>query len=148
MKIYYVTNCQKIKFNKMKRTDAITQAVTEVYETLGIVRSKSRVRHHVQVRAAIGVALTPYCTTMEIGDAIGVDRSTCSYYTGKHFQNLDYWLGYERTYKVVKDIVDNILEDYLLRTQLDSIDSRINTLKLTKKRLLKKLQRETVNETA
>jgi hypothetical protein len=122
MKIYYVTNCQKIKFNKMKRTDAITQAVTEVYETLGIVRSKSRVRHHVQVRAAISVALTPYCTTMEIGDAVGVDRSTCSYYTGKHFQNLDYWI--------------------------DSIDSRINTLKLTKKRLLKKLQRETVNETA
>ena len=132
----------------MKRSEAINKAVTEVYETLGITRSKSRAKFHVQVRAAIGVALTPYCNTYEIGDAINRDRSTCSYYTGKHFQNLDYWLGYERTYKVVKDIVDNILEDYLLRTQLDSIDSRINTLKLTKKRLLKKLQRETVNETA
>ena len=62
----------------MKRIKAITQAVTEVYETLGITRSKSRIKFHVQVRAATGVALTPYCNTEEIGCAIGRDRSTVS----------------------------------------------------------------------
>tara|TARA_X000001388_G_scaffold50710_1_gene36664 strand:+ start:167 stop:556 length:390 start_codon:yes stop_codon:yes gene_type:complete len=126
----------------MKRSEAINKAVTEVYETLGITRSKSRAKFHVQVRAAIGVALTPYCTTYEIGDAINRDRSTCSYYTGKHFDNIKHWRGYDDVYKVVKETVDDILQDYLWRSQVESIESRISTLKLTKKRLLKKLERE------
>jgi len=126
----------------MKRSEAINKAVTEVYETLGITRSKSRAKFHVQVRAAIGVALTPYCNTYEIGDAINRDRSTCSYYTGKHFDNIKHWCGYDDVYKVVKETVDDILQDYLWRSQVESIESRISTLKLTKKRLLKKLERE------
>lgn len=126
----------------MKRSEAINKAVTEVYETLGITRSKSRAKFHVQVRAAIGVALTPYCNTYEIGDAINRDRSTCSYYTGKHFDNIKHWHGYDDVYKVVKETVDDILQDYLWRSQVESIESRISTLKLTKKRLLKKLERE------
>ena len=128
----------------MKRSEAINKAVTEEYETLGITRSKSRAKFHVQARAAIGVALTPYCTTYEIGDAIERDRSTCSYYTGKHFDNMKHWIGYDEIYKVVKETIDDILQDYLLRSQVDSIDSRIATLKLTKKRLLRKLERERV----
>ena len=126
----------------MKRSEAINKAVTEEYETLGITRSKSRAKFHVQVRAAIGVALTPYCNTYEIGDAINRDRSTCSYYTGKHFDNIKHWCGYDDVYKVVKETVDDILQDYLWRSQVESIESRISTLKLTKKRLLKKLERE------
>ena len=126
----------------MKRSEAINKAVTEVYETLGITRSKSRAKFHVQVRAAIGVALTPYCNTYEIGDAINRDRSTCSYYTGKHFDNIKHWCGYDDVYKVVKETVDDILQDYLWRSQVESIESRMSTLKLTKKRLLKKLERE------
>ena len=126
----------------MKRSEAINKAVTEVYETLGITRSKSRAKFHVQVRAAIGVALTPYCNTYEIGDAINRDRSTCSYYTGKHVDNIKHWCGYDDVYKVVKETVDDILQDYLWRSQVESIESRISTLKLTKKRLLKKLERE------
>jgi len=132
----------------MKRIKAITQAVTEVYETLGITRSKSRIKFHVQVRAATGVALTPYCNTEEIGCAIGRDRSTVSYYTGKHFQNMDYWSGYSDIYRIAKDVVDDVLQDYLLKSQVESIDNRITTLVQTKERLMKKLERENKNETA
>jgi hypothetical protein len=57
---------------------------------------------------------------------------------------MTHWIGYDEIYKVVKETIDDILQDYLLRSQVDSIDSRIATLKLTKKRLLKKLEREKV----
>lgn len=132
----------------MTRTEAITEAVDEVYETLGIPRSKSRLKHHVQVRAAICVALTPFCTTMEIGEALGRDRSTCSYYTGKHNDNMRHWSGYAHVYDIVKDIVSEILEDYLLRTKVESLNLRIKTLKATRTRILRKLERDKVNETA
>ena len=125
----------------MNRIDAIDMAVKEVYETLGFIRNKSRKKHQAQARAAVGVALSPYCTTYEIGDALDRSRCTCSHYTNNHTNNIKYWVGYSEIYNLVQETIEGTLKDFLMRSKIDLIDSRINTLKLTKKRLLGELHR-------
>jgi len=132
----------------MQRIEAVQETVNTIYDTLGIAKNKSRKRINVQIRAAISVALKPYCSTYEIGEAIERDRSTCSFYSSKHFTNMDYWSGYSDIYYTAKEVVENTLEDYMLTGQLKSINSRINALEETKKSLLKRLKREKINETA
>jgi|TARA_R110002049_G_scaffold178751_5_gene345855 hypothetical protein len=132
----------------MQRIHAVKETVNKIYETLGIARSNSRKRINVQARAAISVALKPYCNTYEIGEAVERDRSTCSFYTSKHFTNMDYWPGYSDIYNTAKEVVDNVLEDYMLASHLDYINDRMDTLEKTRKSLLKRLKKEEVNETA
>ena len=54
----------------MQRIEAVQETVNTIYDTLGIAKNKSRKRINVQIRAAISVALKPYCSTYEIGEAI------------------------------------------------------------------------------
>ena len=61
---------------------------------------------------------------------------------------MDYWSGYSDIYRIAKDVVDDVLQDYLLKSQVESIDNRITTLVQTKERLMRKLERENKNETA
>jgi predicted RNA-binding protein with RPS1 domain len=140
----------------MRRIDAIQNAVDRVYKTLGVTPNNSRLKLHTQIRSAIGVALSSYCTTNEIGAVLNRERSSCSHYTGKHIQNLQYWTGYAEIYEIVKEEIDENLEDHLIEGKIEAIEARIEKLQETRRKLklsikynqaLKEINSEKKNET-
>ena len=104
----------------MKRSEAIELAVRQAYNALGVRPSDSRQKLHIQIRAAIGVALSSYCNTYEIGAALNRDRSSISHYTTKHVQNLKYWEGYRDIYEIVSTEIEHNLQDHLLQLKIDT----------------------------
>ena len=140
----------------MKRIDAIQNAVDQVYKILGVEPNNTRLKLHTQIRSAIGVALSSYCTTHEIGTVLNRERSSCSHYTGKHVQNLQYWKGYAEIYDIVKEEIDENLENELIQGKIEAIEARIEKLQETLRKLklsikyneeLKKINSEITNET-
>jgi hypothetical protein len=132
----------------MTRNKAIEIAVHHAYLSLGVRPNNSRAKLHIQIRAAIGVALSAYCNTYEIGDALNRDRSSVSHYTTKHVQNLKYWDGYREIYTIVKEEIDNVLFDHLLELKIETLSSRIEKLQQTKNKLESKLNGKNKHETA
>jgi hypothetical protein len=130
----------------MKRSEAIELAVRQAYSALGVRPSNSRQKLHIQIRAAIGVALSSYCNTYEIGAALNRDRSTTSHYTSKHVQNLKYWEGYRDIYEIVSAEIEHNLQDHLLQLKIDTLNTRIDKLLAAREELINRLNKE--HETA
>ena len=132
----------------MKRSEAIEVAVRQAYAALGDRPSNSRTKLHIQIRAAIGVALSSYCNTYEIGTALNRDRSSVSHYTTKHVQNLKYWKGYREIYEIVSDEIEQNLQDHLLQLKIDTLDKRIDKLVAARQELINTQNQQAQHETA
>ena len=130
----------------MKRSEAIELAVRKAYNALGVRPSNTRQKLHIQIRAAIGVALSSYCNTYEIGTALNRDRSSVSHYTTKHVQNLKYWEGYRDIYEIVSTEIEHNLQDHLLQLKIDTLNTRIDKLLAAREELINRLNAE--HETA
>jgi len=123
----------------MTRKELIEEASSEAYAVMGTRPGKSRRRGQCQIRAAISVSMTPYCTTTEIGNAVERDRSSISHYTTNHHDNIEYWEGYKTIYKTVQPVISDILLTGIVHNQVRSIDERIKALEGTKELLLLEL---------
>jgi|TARA_R100000458_G_scaffold20596_1_gene18384 hypothetical protein len=126
----------------MKRSEAIELAVRQAYNALGVRPSNTRQKLHIQIRAAIGVALSSYCNTYEIGAALNRDRSSVSHYTTKHVQNLKYWEGYRDIYEIVSTEIEHNLQDHLLQLKIDTLNTRIDKLLAARQELMDRLNAE------
>ncbi len=135
-----------VQTEQKTRSQSLRSAVKNAYQVLGVKPSNSRTTLHIQVRSAIGVALSTYYNTYEIGEALNRDRSSVSHYTTKHVQNLKHWKGYRRIYQTVRDEIDDVLQDHLLVLKIDALSSRIEKLKAIKQELIQILKEK--NEAA
>ena len=122
------------------RTESIQLAVHNAYLSLGVQPTNSRAKLHIQIRSAIGVALSAYYNTYESGAALKRDRSSVSHYTIKHSQNLKYWEGYRVIYETVKEEIDSVIHDHVIELNIETLRNRIEKLQSIKQELLQKLE--------
>jgi hypothetical protein len=132
----------------MERSEAILHAVNQAYKALGVRPCNSRNKLHIQIRAAIGVALSSYCNTYEIGAALNRDRSSVSHYTNKHVQNLKYWKGYREIHDIVSEEIGQNLQDHLLQLKIDNLNERIDELMARREELMNQLKTQAEDEAA
>jgi len=132
----------------MERSEAISHAVNQAYKALGVRPCNSRNKLHIQIRAAIGVALSSYCNTYEIGAALNRDRSSVSHYTNKHVQNLKYWKGYREIHDMVSEEIGQNLQDHLLQLKIDNLNERIDELMARREQLMNQLKTQAQHEAA
>ena len=128
------------QLNPKTRTESIQLAVHNAYLSLGVQPTNSRAKLHIQIRSAIGVALSAYYNTYEIGAALKRDRSSVSHYTINHSQNLKYWEGYRGVYETVKEEIDSVIHDHVLELNIETLRNRIEKLQSIKQELIQKLK--------
>jgi hypothetical protein len=128
------------QLNPTTRAESVQLAVHNAYLSLGVQPTNSRAKLHIQIRSAIGVALSAYYNTYEIGSALKRDRSSVSHYTIKHSQNLKYWEGYRAIYETVKDEIDSVIHDHVIELKIETLRNRIEKLQSMKQELIKKLK--------
>lgn len=136
------SNSRNAQFNPKTRTQSIQLAVHNAYVSLGVKPKNSRAKLHIQIRSAIGVALSEHFNTYEIGAALNRDRSSVSHYTTKHSQNLKYWEGYRGIYETVKEEIDSVTHDYVLEMNIETLTSRIAKLQAIKQGLILTLENQ------
>ena len=130
------------QFNPKTRAQSIQLAVHNAYLSLGVQPTNSRAKLHIQIRSAIGVALSAHFNTYEIGAALNRDRSSVSHYTIKHSQNLEYWEGYRAIYETVKEEIDSVIHDHVLEMNIETLTSRIAKLQAIKQGLILTLENQ------
>lgn len=128
------------QINPKTRTESIQLAVHNAYLSLGVQPTNSRAKLHIQIRSAIGVALSAYYNTYEIGAVLQRDRSSVSHYTTKHSQNLKYWEGYRVIYETVKEEIDSVIHDHVVELNIETLRNRIEKLQSIKQELIQKLK--------
>ena len=128
------------QLNPKTRTESIQLAVHNAYLSLGVQPTNSRAKLHIQIRSAIGVALSAYYNTYEIGAVLKRDRSSVSHYTIKHSQNLKYWEGYRVIYETVKEEIDSVIHDHVIQLNIETLRNRIEKLQSIKQELIQKLK--------
>ena len=122
--------------SKANRSETIELASTAAYEAFNLTPSKSRKRIQCQVRAAIGVSLSPYCTTTEIGKVLLRDRSSVSHYTSNHLDNLEFWGEYKVVYNIIKPMIESIIFEGFSGGQIESLDNKIKALTIARDMLI------------
>lgn len=128
------------QLNPRTRAESIQLAVHNAYLSLGVQPTNSRAKLHIQIRSAIGVALSAYYNTYEIGAALKRDRSSVSHYTIKHSQNLKYWEGYRVIYETVKEEIDSVIRDHVIELNIETLTNRIEKLQSIKQELIQQLK--------
>lgn len=120
----------------------VEEIISETYSALDLSRKKSRETIYAQARAATAMALNKYFSQLPIASALGVDRSTISYYKSKHDDNLKQWAGYSKTYKIAENIADSKtyheIRHVSIRTatiEIEGLEKRLEYLRREKKDL-------------
>jgi hypothetical protein len=113
------------------------------YNILNIEKTDRRNNEQVQVRAAIGTALSEYMKPTHVAKAMGKDRTTVIHYNKQHDGNLKTWRGYAEKYDVAKDVakasMDEATRSYkvmLIDGRIREYQHRINELELQKHSLI------------
>ena len=113
------------------------------YNILNIEKTDRRNNEQVQVRAAIGTALSEYMKPTHVAKAMGKDRTTVIHYNKQHDGNLKTWKGYAEKYDVAKDVarasMDEATRSYkvmLIDGRIREYQHRINELELQKHSLI------------
>ena len=119
------------------------EVVDFTYKVLEIEKTDRRDNEQVQVRAAIGTALSKYMKPRHVAKAMGKDRTTVIHYNKQHDGNLKTWKGYAEKYDVAKDVAKMSMHyatiNYkikLIDSRIDEYQNRINELELEKLNLL------------
>jgi len=120
----------------------VEEIISETYSALDLSRKKSRETIYAQARAATAMALNKYFSQLPIASALGVDRSTISYYKSKHDDNLKHWGGYIKAYKTAESIADSKTYHEIrhvgIKTaakEIESLEKRLKYLRKEKKDL-------------
>jgi|TARA_R110001599_G_scaffold77978_2_gene212293 predicted transcriptional regulator len=120
----------------------VEEIISETYSALDLSRKKSRETIYAQARAATAMALNKYFSQLPIASALGVDRSTISYYKSKHEDNLKHWGGYSKAYKTAESIADSKTYHEIrhvgIKTaakEIESLEKRLKYLRKEKKDL-------------
>ena len=124
----------------MKREEILSLAAERAFRTLNFTPGPSRMQRNVQKRAAIAVAMKPYCSHYEIGDIIQRDRTAVYHYLQHHENNMKHWKGYAEFYLSVKPGLDEILADYNIQQKIDQIEGEITRLIQARDRIKAKLE--------
>jgi len=120
-----------------------SEVVDLTYKILGVEKTDRRNNEQVQVRAAIGTALSEYMKPNHVAKAMGKDRTTVIHYNKQHDGNLKTWKGYAEKYDVAKDVarasMDEATRSYkvmLIDGRIREYQHRINELELQKHSLI------------
>jgi len=120
-----------------------SEVVDLTYNILNIEKTDRRNNEQVQIRAAIGKALSAYMKPAHVGKAMGKDRTTVIHYNKQHDGNLKTWRGYAEKYDVAKDVarasMDEATRSYkvmLIDGRIREYQHRINELELQKHSLI------------
>jgi len=103
-----------------------SEVIDLTYKVLEIDKTDRRHNEQVQVRAAIGAALSEYMKPTHIGKAMGKDRTTIIHYNKQHDGNLKTWKGYAEKYDVAKDVAKMNMHYATVNYKVALIDSRID----------------------
>lgn len=109
--------------------DEIKNLINEYYRVLKIKPDKSRTAEQVKARAAMMVALRKYTTTMNIGQAFGVDHSTVVHHTKKHKENLKFWTGYKSCSITAERLCKLTMKYKSTQAKLKSVRTQISRLR-------------------
>jgi len=124
----------------------VEELTSKAYNALDIPRNKSRITKYAQTRAAIAVALNKHFSHRPIASALGVDRSTVSYYRSKHDINLKHWGDYDRIYNIAEDVVDEKIYSAIKLENIKIVTKEIERLEVKLKYLrIKKKDLEDTN---
>ena len=116
--------------------DIIEKIVKNVHCIVGIPIVNTRKQPHVQLRAAIAMALTPRFNSLEICKVLKRDRTAVNYYKNIHDANLLYWKDYDKYYSVAQKQTESVYGIESDNYDLKILDKEIEVLLGRRKKLI------------
>ena len=116
--------------------EIIEKIVKNVHCIVGVPRINTRKQPHVQLRAAIAMALTPRFNSLEICKALERDRTAVSYYKNTHDANMLYWKDYDKYYSVAQKQTKSVFDLESGNYDLKTLDKEIEVLLERRKKLI------------
>ena len=116
--------------------EIIEKIVKNVHCIVGVPRINTRKQPHVQLRAAIAMALTPRFNSLEICKVLERDRTAVSYYKNTHDANMLYWKDYDKYYSVAQKQTKSVFDLESGNYDLKTLDKEIEVLLERRKKLI------------
>ena len=116
--------------------EIIEKIVKNVHCIVGVPRINTRKQPHVQLRAAIAMALTPRFNSLEICKVLKRDRTAVSYYKNTHDANMLYWKDYDKYYSVAQKQTKSVFDLESGNYDLKTLDKEIEVLLERRKKLI------------
>jgi len=117
-------------------SEAIERIIKNVHCIVGIPIINTRRQPHVQLRAAIAIALIRRFNPLEICAVLERDRTAVNYYKRTHDANLMYWKDYDKYYSIAQEQTEAVFKDTSAKDDLDILDRKIELLLEQRKHLL------------
>ena len=117
----------------------IEKIIKNVHCIVGIPVINTRRQPHVQLRAAIAIALIPRFSPLEICKVLKRDRTAVNYYKKTHETNLMYWKDYDKYYSVAQEQTESVYGIESDNYDLKILDKEIEMLLGRRKKLIEGL---------
>ena len=116
--------------------DIIEKIVKNVHCIVGIPIVNTRQQPHVQLRAAIAIALIPRFSRLEICEVLKRDRTAVNYWKKTHDANMMYWGDYDKYYSIAQEQTESVYGIESDNYDLKILDKEIEMLLGRRKKLI------------